>query len=157
MLLAHHEQEHDLPRLVLRVVGRMTAEGSVDGVPPLRSVVGQVAPEVASVIIEREEGEPVTATVSGGYFLAWWPSSADIVRITAYDEDDNALGSIEGPHRLTTSAGLSMLNRGLDHPAHRPGARHRGHCQRAYDQLSTDRGGTPGVRLTGGLGAGPIE
>jgi hypothetical protein len=79
---------------VLRVVGGMTAEGSSDGVPPLRSVIGEAAPEVASVIIEREEGEPVTATVSGGYFLAWWPSSADIVRITAYDNDGIALGSI---------------------------------------------------------------
>lgn len=79
---------------VLRVVGGVIAEGSPDGVPPLRSVIGQAAPEVASVIIERGEGEPVTATMSGGYFLAWWPSSADIVRITAYDEDGNALGSI---------------------------------------------------------------
>lgn len=79
---------------VLRIVGGMTAEGSADGVPPLRSVIGQAVPEVASVIIEREEGEPVTATVSGGYFLAWWPSSADILRITAFDSDGNALGSV---------------------------------------------------------------
>jgi len=79
---------------VLRVVGGMTADGSSDGIPPLRSVIGQAAPEVASVIIERGEGEPVTATVSGGYFLAWWPSSADIMRITAYDNDGNVLGSI---------------------------------------------------------------
>lgn len=78
----------------LRVVGGMIAEGSSDGVPPLRSVIGEAAPEVASVIIDREVGEPVTATVRGGYFLAWWPSSADIVRITAYDEDGNTLGSI---------------------------------------------------------------
>ncbi len=81
---------------VLRVVGGMSAEGSPDGAPPLRSVIGQAAPEVASVIIERENGEPVTATVRGGYFLAWWPSSADIVRITAYDEDGNTLGAIQG-------------------------------------------------------------
>ena len=79
---------------VLRVVGGVIAEGSPDGIPPLRSVIGQAAPEVASVSIVRDEGEPVTATVSGGYFLAWWPSSADVVRITAYDEDGNALGSI---------------------------------------------------------------
>jgi len=82
----------------LRVVGGMIAEGSSDGVPPLRSVIGEAAPDVASVIIEREDGEPVTATVRGGYFLAWWPSSADIVRITAYDEEGNTLGSIQGPH-----------------------------------------------------------
>jgi hypothetical protein len=80
----------------LRVLGGMTAEGSSDGVPPLRSVIGDVAPEVARVIIERDEGEPVTATVRDGYFLAWWPSSADIVRITAYDVEGNALGSIQG-------------------------------------------------------------
>jgi hypothetical protein len=78
----------------LRVLGGMSAEGSSDGVPPLRSIIGDMAPEVASVIIEREEGEPVTATVRGGYFLAWWPSDADIVRITAYDEEGNALASI---------------------------------------------------------------
>jgi hypothetical protein len=81
---------------LLRVVGGMTAEGSSDGVPPLRSVIGEAAAEVVSVIIEREEGEPVTATVRAGYFLAWWPSSADIVRITAYDEDGNALATLEG-------------------------------------------------------------
>lgn len=78
----------------LRVLGGMSAEVSSDGVPPLRSVIGDMAPEVASVIIEREEGEPVTATVRSGYFLAWWPSDADIVRITAYDEEGNALASI---------------------------------------------------------------
>ena len=78
----------------LRVLGGMSADGSSDGVPPLRSVIGDMAPEVASVIIEREEGEPVTATVRGGYFMAWWPSDADIVRITAYDEEGNALASI---------------------------------------------------------------
>jgi len=78
----------------LRVLGGVSAEGSSDGVPPLRSVIGDVAPEVASVIIEREEGEPVTATVRGGYFLAWWPTNADIVRITAYDGEGNALASI---------------------------------------------------------------
>lgn len=80
----------------LRVLGGMSAEGSSDGVPPLRSVIGDVAPEVASVTIERADGEPVTATVRGGYFLAWWPSSAEIVRITAYDEEGNALAAIEG-------------------------------------------------------------
>lgn len=79
---------------VLRVLGGVSAEGSSDGTPALRSVIGEVAPQAASVIIEREEGEPVTATVRDGYFLAWWPSSADIVRITAYDEEGNALGSI---------------------------------------------------------------
>lgn len=83
---------------VLRVVGGMSAEGSPDGVPPLRSVIGQAAPEVASVIIEREDGETVTATVQGGYFLAWWPSSADIVRVIGYDEDGNTLGFIQGSH-----------------------------------------------------------
>ena len=83
------------PLGLLRVVGGVSAEGSSDGVPPLRSVIGQAASEVASVIIEREEGEPVTATVRGGYFLAWWPSSAEIVRITAYDEDGDTLGSIQ--------------------------------------------------------------
>lgn len=82
------------PLRLLRVVGGMATEGSSDGVPPLRSVIGEAAPDVARVIIERDEGEPVTATVHGGYFLAWWPSGADIVRITAYDEDGNTLGSI---------------------------------------------------------------
>lgn len=79
---------------VLRILGGVSAEGSSDGTPPLRSVIGDLAPAVASVIIEREAGEPVTATVRGGYFLAWWPSDADIVRITAYDEEGNVLGSI---------------------------------------------------------------
>lgn len=91
-VIVHDLVEHG-GRHLARPLGEMTAEGSADGVPPLRSVVGQAAPEVASVIIEREEGEPVTATVSGGY-SSLGGRAAPSVRITAYDEDDNALGSI---------------------------------------------------------------
>jgi hypothetical protein len=69
----------------LRVVGGIRAEGS-DDVAPMTSVIGQVQPHVARVVIDRSEGEPVAATVTDGYFLAWWPGTADIVRITAYDE-----------------------------------------------------------------------
>jgi hypothetical protein len=81
-------------RGVLRLLGGVSAAGSAD-VPPMRSVIGDVAREAATVIIERQEGEPVTATVRNGYFLAWWPTAADIIRITAYDEGGNVLGSLE--------------------------------------------------------------
>ncbi len=80
------------PDRAVRLVGGVKAEGS-DDVPPMHSVIGQVGPDVASVVIERSEGEPVTATVADGYFLAWWPSAADIVGITAYDEAGKSVGT----------------------------------------------------------------
>ncbi len=82
----------DEPDRAVRVVGGVRGEGSAD-VPPMHSVIGQVAPSVTRVVIERSEGEPVTATVADGYFLAWWPSAAEIVRITAYDEAGDIVGT----------------------------------------------------------------
>jgi hypothetical protein len=76
----------------VRLLSGMRSGGGSAGSPPLRRVIGDVAPEVSSVVIERAEGEAVTATVSGGYFVAWWPTDADILRIIAYDEQGNELG-----------------------------------------------------------------
>jgi hypothetical protein len=37
---------------------------------------GRVGASVTAVTIERSNGNAVTATVSGGWYLAWWPGSA---------------------------------------------------------------------------------
>jgi hypothetical protein len=40
-------------------------------------VIGRVSPEVGGVEISPDDGAAVTATVSQGYFVAWWPGTAD--------------------------------------------------------------------------------
>jgi hypothetical protein len=37
---------------------------------------GSVGPEVTRVIVKRSQGQAIVATVSNGYFLAWWPGEA---------------------------------------------------------------------------------
>ena len=51
-----------------------------------RAVTGRVGTDVGSVIRDTIAQGPVTATVGGGYFAAWWPDES----IT--DESDNRAG-----------------------------------------------------------------
>lgn len=45
----------------------------------LRLVTGQAGTDVTSISITLSDGSVVTPTLSNGYFLAWWPSSANIM------------------------------------------------------------------------------
>lgn len=76
----------------LRVLSNMSHEGE----PPLRTVIGDVAPAVSNVAIQREDGVTISATVTNGYFLAWWPTGDGITGITAHDEQGDVLGSLTG-------------------------------------------------------------
>jgi hypothetical protein len=54
-------------------------------------VAGRVGTGVDGVTIHSSEAKPVAATVSGGYFVAWWPGTADgaaHATIEARDEAD---------------------------------------------------------------------
>lgn len=52
-------------------------------------VYGRVSDEVATVTVTRQDGRDVAATLTGGYFLAWWEHPTEITyeRVVAYDAD----------------------------------------------------------------------
>ena len=61
---------------------------------------GGVRSEVASVVVTRDDGVEVTATVSGGVFVVWWPAAVDAATFTAFDAAGNVIETIDNPIRL---------------------------------------------------------
>lgn len=61
-------------------------------------VAGRVTPEVRSVIVSRTAGPDVAATVSSGYFVAWWPTADKATTITAKDAAGTELAVVPGLH-----------------------------------------------------------
>ena len=59
-----------------------------------RYVYGRVADEVGGVTVVTDDGLRVTASVGGGYFLAWWPGSAVSQTVMATDESGAVLASV---------------------------------------------------------------
>ena len=70
-------------------------------------IAGRVAADADDVVIVRSDGERVTATLRGGWFLAWWPDLSHPVQLEITSEDEGEvvdLGDrypIDGPCRLT--------------------------------------------------------
>lgn len=60
----------------------------------LTAAMGTVAPGVARVVVSRDAGADVTATVDGGYWVAWWPGASATAKVTAYGSDGSVMGSI---------------------------------------------------------------
>ncbi len=56
---------------------------------------GFVDPAVTRVGVERDQGGGVTATVSNGYFLAWWPGEAHATRLVAYGAAGQVVAEID--------------------------------------------------------------
>ena len=54
---------------------------------PWYSVVGKAGSDVRKVVVTRTEGEPVTASVANGYFVAWWPGDAAGASVVPVLED----------------------------------------------------------------------
>lgn len=44
------------------------------------------------VVILRDDGKTVEATVQDGFYAAWWPGNAQVVRVTAYDGKGTEVG-----------------------------------------------------------------
>ncbi len=61
------------------------------------TLLGQVAETVATVEIVRDDGLVVAATVSGGFFLAWWPGPAEAGVVRAYSGSGELLATLPGP------------------------------------------------------------
>jgi hypothetical protein len=60
------------------------------------TLLGQVADTVATVEIVRDDGLVIEATVSGGFFLAWWPGPAEAGEVRAYDVSGELVATLPG-------------------------------------------------------------
>lgn len=66
-------------------------------------ISGGVSAEVKSVIVTRDDGVEVTATVADGVFLVWWPVDNDASTFRAFDADGDVVETIDNPMRLPRS------------------------------------------------------
>lgn len=78
------------PGEVLRTIA---VPGQLTGPEAARIAFGSVAPNVAAVLVTTDDGKRVTASVEGGYFLAWWPSAAGAAKIEAFDRTGQTLAT----------------------------------------------------------------
>jgi len=58
-------------------------------------IAGRVDPEVEQLTVVTEDDRQVVATLSDGWFLAWWPSEAEPVRIDLHTADGVLLDTID--------------------------------------------------------------
>lgn len=57
-------------------------------------LVGQATPAVDGVSIHTSEGEQVHASLSDGWFVAWWPASLDATAVVALDKSGQTLSTL---------------------------------------------------------------
>ena len=57
-------------------------------------IAGRVDSTVGQVTIVTADGRAVVATLDGGWFLAWWPTTSEPVRIDLHDADGALLDSV---------------------------------------------------------------
>ncbi|MBC7630529.1 hypothetical protein [Aeromicrobium sp.] len=69
----------------------------------IRAVVGRVGTNVVSVVLDTFAKGPVTATVMGGHFAAWWPDES----ITDESEDQASPGDELSGITVTLSDGTA--------------------------------------------------
>ncbi|MEO7664553.1 MAG: hypothetical protein ABIV26_05450, partial [Candidatus Limnocylindrales bacterium] len=58
---------------------------------------GRIAATVARVVVEVADGRIVTASVGGGYWLAWWPDDVRAKVVTAFDSAGAEILVVEPP------------------------------------------------------------
>ncbi|MBC6458206.1 hypothetical protein [Actinomadura sp. HBU206391] len=66
---------------------RIDRSARIDRSVPFRVAYGKATSKVSTVVITTADRRLVTATISAGHYLAWWPSDADPVTITATAAD----------------------------------------------------------------------
>lgn len=63
----------------------------------LVAVGGRVSQDVSSVTISRADGVSIVATVTDGYFIAWWPTDDRASRIVAIDGSGATVALLDRP------------------------------------------------------------
>jgi hypothetical protein len=74
-------------------------------------VLGRVGPRVGGVEISPDHGRPLTATVTRGYFVAWWPGTAEDAAHATIRARDRAGSQIAAFRLLARDASLAELAR----------------------------------------------
>ena len=80
------------------MAGPLTIEdngGGSAGAGDIRELGGRVAPGAARVVVSLADGRAVVASLLGGYWLAWWPTIAPAVRVTATDASGAEIANLE--------------------------------------------------------------
>jgi len=83
----------------LALVSSMTSPAG-PAYPGLRVVVGVAASTAVSVKLQRTDGVVVTASVRGGYFLAWWPTTTKASVVTSQDSTGGQLQQLQDVERF---------------------------------------------------------
>lgn len=83
----------------LNIVTEMTSPAG-SGYAGYRVFVGSVPAPASSVVIERADGAVITASVSSGYFLAWWPTAIEATVVASVDSSGRPLSRIQDPEGL---------------------------------------------------------
>jgi hypothetical protein len=80
--------------------GQMTPAGSLDVITSrsdnagrYRVLLGHAPPGTVAVIIELANGPITTASLANGYYLAWWTSFEQVIRVTANDTAGAPIGT----------------------------------------------------------------
>ena len=71
--------------------------GKTDAPDAARYVYGRAVSGITGVVVTTADGRAVTATVSSGYFFAWWPSGASPRHITATNASGVQVASLTPP------------------------------------------------------------
>lgn len=88
----------DAPPLERRQDLRLTGNGgSVDDPAGIRYVYGRTSPRVASVTVVTTGRLEVTASVSDGAFMAWWPGSDAPLEVLASDAAGKIIATMQPP------------------------------------------------------------
>lgn len=76
-------------------------------------IAGRVDPEVEQLTVVAEDGRDVVATLDDGWFLAWWPSEAEPIRIDLHTIGGELVDSLDLGDRYAhePSCKVSFLNR----------------------------------------------
>jgi hypothetical protein len=77
--------------------------GLLAGPGAAREAFGRVIdPAVTKVVVNTTDHRSVTASVAGGFFLAWWPSGADPTDVTGYNAQGDVLSTVVASLTTTT-------------------------------------------------------
>lgn len=113
-------------------------------------LTGRVGSAVRAVVIHRRRGPDVTASISGGWFLAWWPAGAPATYATVTTNT--------GQHRLslptiaTTKPSCPALPPKLAH-----GQAHAGCATISVGTNGPGSDGVPGPPMVGSLVGAPYR